>query len=135
MSTRSLTYIYDNHTEPFFCMYRQSDGYPSGLGQELHTFLAPFHIVNGLSSDDERKTANGAGCLAAQLVCHFKDGPGGVYLHMPLLGQDMGQEYEYHLHIEDGEIALVRVLDPTMEIFSGSLSDFGLWLALPEEEN
>jgi hypothetical protein len=76
--------------------------------------------------------ANGAECLAAQLVCHFKKGPGGTYLYPPNLGQDAGQDYEYHIHIEGNEVALIRVLDPHMEIFSGSLFDFGLWLNSPQ---
>jgi hypothetical protein len=113
-------------------MYRHSDGYPAGMGQDLHSFLAPFHIVSGLRLTENKSAANGAGCLAAQLVCHFKDGPGEIYLCPPTLGHDMGQEYEYHIHIEGKEIALIRVLKPHMEIFSGSLFDFGLWLNSPQ---
>jgi hypothetical protein len=113
-------------------MYRQSDGYPAGMGNDLHSFLEPFHIVNGLKLNENRTVANGAGCLAAQLVCHFKDGSGGIYLYPPNLGQNVGQEYEYHIHIKGKEIALIRVLEPCMEIFSGSLFDFGLWLNSPQ---
>jgi hypothetical protein len=89
-------------------------------------------MVNGLKLNEQKSVANGAGCLAAQLVCRFKKGPGGTYLCPPKMGQDMGQEYEYHIHIEGEEIALIRVLEPRMEVFSGSLVDFGLWLNPPQ---
>jgi hypothetical protein len=62
-------------------MYRQYDGYPEGHGVDLAEFLDDFNVVNGLGANTyPKKTANGCGCLAAQLVQHFKDGPGGIYL-------------------------------------------------------
>jgi hypothetical protein len=105
MGTRSLTYVFDtykqdNGTEkhvPLVCLYRQYDGYLEGHGLELAEFLTPFTMVNGLGADDGTKVANGMGCLAAQMVAHFKDGPGQFYIHAPELDQDCGQEYEYHV--------------------------------------
>lgn len=100
MGTRSLTFIHDgDNAKPFVCMYRQYDGYPSCHGKELAEFLKPIRMVNGLGSDSKH-VANGAGCLAAQMVAHFKDGPGGIYLYAPT-SKDCGQEYEYHVHASD----------------------------------
>lgn len=97
MGTRSLTFVYDDKT-PILCLYRQYDGYPSGHGAELAEFLNGFTVVNGLGAKTERKIANGVGCLAAQLVAHFKKDPGQFYIHAPIVGRDDGQDYEYHVY-------------------------------------
>ena len=100
MGTRSLTFIHDgDNAKPFVCMYRQMDGYPSGHGKGLAEFLKPIRMVNGLGGDSEH-VANGAGCLAAQMVAHFKDGPGGIYLYAPT-SKDCDQDYEYHVYASD----------------------------------
>lgn len=77
MGTRSLTFVHDGDAaKPLTCMYRQYDGYPSDHGLELQQFLAPFKMVNGIGpTTDDMRIANGAGCLAAQMIAHFKDGP------------------------------------------------------------
>lgn len=102
MGTRSLTYVYDDN-EPVVCMYRQFDGYPSGHGAELAAFLASGKMVNGLGSRDT-KVFNGMWCLAAQMVAHFKKGPGDIYLIAPTPGEDHGQEYEYHVRLEGAQL-------------------------------
>ena len=95
MGTRSLTRVIDrqkdlslakghlakNVRKSYINMYRQFDGYMEGMGVDLAEFLLPFTIVNGISLNENRKIANGSGCLAAQLVSHFKEEPGGIYLH------------------------------------------------------
>lgn len=96
MSTRSLTFVKNESNQVVMNMYRQCDGYPSGLGTELYKFLKDIKMVNGLRADDDQNIANGAGCLAAQIVAHFKDGPGDIYLQHPS-STDCGQEYEYHI--------------------------------------
>ena len=87
MGTRSLTFVYTDHygsdesPTPIINMYRQFDGYPTGHGAELATFLNSFDaVVNGIPFGDKRKIANGMGCIAAQLVAHFKTGVGGFDL-------------------------------------------------------
>lgn len=72
MGTRSLTRIIDSNGDCIINMYRQFDGYPSGHGRDLFDFLDGFNIVNGYNGQEGPKAANGAGCLAAQLVTHFK---------------------------------------------------------------
>lgn len=102
MGTRSLTYVYkhESDSEPFVCMYCQFDGYPKWHGKELAEFLIPIEVVSGFTLTMQAGThANGMGCLAAQMVQHFKDmfGIGGIYLQAPDLETDSGQEYEYHV--------------------------------------
>ena len=93
MGTRCLTFVTNDEGLPIICMYRQMDGYPKGHGVDLAKFLAPIKVVNGLGLNNET-VANGAGCLAAQIVAHFKDGPGGIYLHRPNKHMDAWQDYE-----------------------------------------
>jgi hypothetical protein len=115
MGTRSLTYVYneDNNKQPFVCMYRQFDGYPSGHGAELAEFLTP------MKTKEEGRNANGMGCLAAQMIAYFKEGTYNIYLQFPELGQDSWQEYEYHVFADK-----VVVQNPTEVIFSGSWKEF-----------
>jgi len=123
MGTRSLTFVHEEYTDgtvPILCLYRQYDGYPSGHGAELAEFLSGFTVVNGLGLNETRKVANGVGCLAAQLVAHFKTEAGQFYIHAPIEGRDDGQDYEYHVYQNK-----VRVKNYNgNEIFNGSWSDF-----------
>lgn len=108
MGTRSLTFIIDEahgSNEKLVCMYRQFDGYPTGHGAELADFLSGFNITNGIAADAKfGKSANGAGCLAAQMIAHFKDGVGGIYINSI---EDDGSfvDYVYSVYVtEDMEI-------------------------------
>jgi hypothetical protein len=99
MGTRALTFVYEGET-PIINMYRQYDGYPTGHGAELAQFLGSGQMVNGLTSRDE-PVFNGMGCLAAQMIAHFKQTPGGFYIH-PVTDTECGQDYEYHIY--QGEV-------------------------------
>ena len=126
MGTRSLTFVYDDK-EPMINMYRQFDGYPSGHGSNLAEFLNSFDaIVNGISVGDTRKIANGMGCLAAQLIAHFKIDAGGFYMY-PVTAKDCGQEYEYHVYENK-----VVVKNPTEVIFSGTWREFNEFCSAEE---
>ena len=126
MGTRSLTFVYDDK-EPMINMYRQFDGYPSGHGSELATFLNSFDaIVNGISVGDTRRIANGMGCLAAQLIAYFKIDAGGFYMY-PVTAKDCGQEYEYHVYENK-----VVVKNPTEVIFSGTWREFNEFCSAEE---
>lgn len=138
MGTRSLTYVYETYkndkgqpvSEPLVCMYRQFDGYPSGHGADLAEFLNGMTVVNGLGLEENRKVANGMGCLAAQLVAFFKDGPGGFYLHKPVLGRDDWQEFEYHVYAD--KVVVVNIGSNNDNVmFDGSWADFGQY-CVPE---
>jgi hypothetical protein len=109
MGTRSLTRVFNTYKneknnkqvkEQLVNMYRQYDGYPSGHGEELADFLKGGKVVNGIGSRDEKQILfNGAGCLAAQMIAHFKDGAGGFYIE-PITAKDCGQEYEYEVIVD-----------------------------------
>jgi hypothetical protein len=90
MGTRSVTTIRDEEGRVLVSMYRQMDGSLSEHGKELYDWLTPITIVNGVPVDNHNAIANTMTCLAAQLVAHFKDGPGGIYLR-PLVGEGTRQ--------------------------------------------
>jgi hypothetical protein len=118
MGTRCLTYVYEVN-EPIVCLYRQFDGYPSGHGAELGDFLKGIQLGNGIAGKPEMGTfANGMGCLAAQLIAHFKKSVGGFYIHA--ITDSGGVDYEYHVYANK-----VVVKDSDEEVvFSGSQNDF-----------
>ena len=117
MGTRCLTYVYEGNS-PLICLYRQFDGYPSGHGAELGDFLKGIQLGNGIAGKPEMGTfANGMGCLAAQLIAHFKKSVGGFYIH--LVTDSGGVDYEYHVYANK-----VVVKNPDEVVFSGSRKDF-----------
>ena len=104
MGTRSLTKFIEEDGKPFFCFYRQFDGYPSGHGLELAEFLSGYEVINGIGMGQETgKFANGMGCLAAQCIKHFKEGIGGFYIMHPD-AKDCWQEYEYYVSLKNKKI-------------------------------
>jgi hypothetical protein len=121
MGTRSLTFVYDDE-KPIINMYRQYDGYPTGHGAELAEFLAPFTMVNGISTVETRKVANGMGCLAAQLVANFKSEAGGFYLY-PTSAVDCGQDYENHVYHNGSEGLRVSITNRGCNFFGLTQSD------------
>lgn len=96
MGTRALIKIRDESTSVVACLYSQWDGYPSGLGVELSAFLNGIKLVNGFTGQESGPVANGLGCLAAQMVVHFKKQVGSYYLVDSK--QDHGQEYVYDVY-------------------------------------
>ena len=94
MGTRAVTIIKNENGDDICNLYRQYDGYPECHGKELVEFLRDIVIVNGLGASEAEKIANGMGCLAAQIIAHFKDTPGGFYLY-PVTQADQGQDYTY----------------------------------------
>ena len=115
MGTRSLTVVKEGKHE-IINLYRQMDGYPTGHGQELVDFLLPFTLVNGLSGDREQ-VANGIGCLAAQIVAHFKTRAGDFYLERPG-ARDLGEEWIYTVYEKQGKIYL--------QVQGGRVTFFGM---------
>lgn len=102
MGTRSLTTFIETYKdndgkqkkEEIVTMYRQYDGYPSGHGRDLAEFLSQGKLVNGIGLNDTI-VFNGMGCLTAQVVAHFKDGAGGIYLQRA--NKDSWENYRYHV--------------------------------------
>lgn len=129
MGTRSLTIIKDNDKD-LLVMYRQHDGYLSGHGADLRKRFRSHSIVNGISEHQSaEKFANGMGCLAAQVVAHFKDRIGGIYIH-PADSRDCGEDFTYTLYItEQPEFQRPAVLklkaqDGETTIYDGPISEF-----------
>lgn len=128
MGTRSITLVYDNDLA-IINLYRQYDGYPEGHGRELGVFLNSFDaITSGIRIGDERKTANGMGCLAAQMVAYFKKEVGYFYLMHPDQ-RDVGEEYVYHVF--DNRIEVVAF---EKTIFIGTWREFYEWCYLKSTE-
>tara|TARA_A100001011_G_scaffold85618_3_gene89695 strand:+ start:4316 stop:4915 length:600 start_codon:yes stop_codon:yes gene_type:complete len=83
-------------------LYRQYDGHMYGHGLDLADFLKDLKVVNGIRSDlkSSDKIANGAECLSAQLVSHFKKEAGGFYLMK--FKDEVGaysEEYIYNIYV------------------------------------
>ena len=145
MGTRAITLIVDqtwtkDNQSPLVNMYRQHDGYPSGHGAELFGFLVGLKLINGMSGGEALDThANGAGCLAAQLVDHFKEDVGGIYLH------DANKPIEALVNDGDdcGYVVFVDVDSQSIRVdyyswgklkFSGSLAEFGEFVNRPDAD-
>lgn len=130
MGTRALTIVTDG-TNEIIVMYRQHDGYPDCHGKKLAAFLEGMRVVNGLGVDDG-KVANGAGCLAAQLVAAFKTKPGGIYLH-PAGTRDCWEQYVYTIAAHaprdgaPGRIDISVTDDDGKSLFSGDVTSFAVW--------
>lgn len=129
MSTRSVTTICDE-TGPVAEFYKHYDGYPEGWGSKLHTFLDGFVIRNGLSGNDA-KVANGAGCLAAQIIAAFKGRPGDIYLQPVGAGR---QEFNYTITAIPDEPIRMK-LEGHGHTFDGLLSEFSAWLKAYEKRD
>ena len=143
MSTRSLTVIKADEwgeVNEIIVMYKHFDGYPEGYGKELAKFLAPYRVVNGLNGRERGPIANGAGCLAAQIVKHFTKplGEGGdIHLH-PAGTRGCWSEYVYTVTAgHDKPIRLQVEEVDTGIVFDGAPADYAAWvisyLATPED--
>jgi hypothetical protein len=67
------------------------------------------------------------GCLAAQMIAHFKDSVGGFYIHA-VTDTDCWQDYEYHVYENK-----VVVKNPTEVIFEGTWLEFTEFCMSPVE--
>lgn len=128
MGTRCLTVLHDGEKE-IAVLYRQFDGYPDGHGKELADFLKGKTIVNGIGDEDKSKIFNGMGCLAANVVAHFKKKVGGIYLH-PAGTRDVWEDYIYHVRGEIGKEPEIE-----MDEFSGYASEFQAFLDKMAEQD
>ena len=151
MGTRSLTKVIETWTDEktnklkkqtLVCMYRQMDGYPSGMGSDLVEFLNSGKLVNGISLAETERVFNGMGCLAAQLVAHFKNGAGGYYLY-PTNVKNAWQEYEYEIIQHENEPIKLKVIEVgymhkgkyckgKRTLYLGEPKDFESWLEVHE---
>ena len=129
MGTRSLT-VFNNEmdNEEIVVLYRQYDGYPTGHGRDLLSFLNNMEIVNGISNNEERKIANGMGCLSAQVVAYLKEAPGDFYLHSAGT-RDIGEEFIYTLYYtEELRIKVQDTYDNGNNLFNGNIKEYKDWM-------
>jgi len=133
MGTRSLT-VFNNEmdNEEIVVLYRQYDGYPTGHGRDLLSFLNNMEIVNGISNNEERKIANGMGCLSAQVVAYLKEAPGDFYLHSAGT-RDIGEEFIYTLYYKNDKlkIKVQDTYDKGHDLFDGNMTQYNEWLNTP----
>ena len=132
MGTRSLT-VFNNEmdNEEIVVLYRQYDGYPTGHGRDLLSFLNNMEIVDGISNTEKRRIANGMGCLSAQVVAYFKEAPGDFYLHSAGT-RDIGEEFIYTLYYtEELKIKVQDTYDGGSNLFDGNIKAYKNWIRNP----
>jgi hypothetical protein len=142
MGTRSLT-VFVNHGEEIAVLYRQYDGYPSGMGKDLSEFLIGLEVVNGIPTNQSYKRyANGGACLAVQLIHYLKQkdafnpcqqnahGAAGNYYLYKAETRDVGEEWIYTLSCDDTPNIHVKVEEVASEkvyTFSNA-KEFKTWI-------
>lgn len=132
MGTRSTTTVVDatyGNPEVLCTLYRQYDGYKQGHGRQLADFLSELTLVNGISRD-AKKVANGAGCLAAQMIAFFKTEPGGFYMEKP--SANHVYDYGYNVIVNNSNVS-VEVYCWGNMIFAGPLAEFSSWCLLEDD--
>ena len=110
-------------------MYVQFDGYPEGHPMETAEWLSTGQMVNGIGMDHKGLIFNGAGCLAAQLVAKYKDGPGGAYLYPMAHRGHSGEDYLYDIIVDfDTKSIRFKAFENygkrPKKIFDGTPADF-----------
>jgi hypothetical protein len=127
MGTRTLVHIKDGK-KTIATIYRQYDGYPSGMGEDIKRILnkGEVEVLNGYNGSTKSPAYfNGMGCLAAFLVGELKEQKiGNVYL-MAANSKDCGEDFVYTLSVIKGKLN-VKVQDVWNKsvLFSGPLSEF-----------
>jgi hypothetical protein len=144
MGTRSITVVKSRwHPEDEYTVnatiYRHWDGYPAQHGADLARFLLAAQIGNGRPTDAPSEYCNGAGELASHLVAYLVADDHNPSLAPP--GTTMGQEWEYHVIVDESKMALlVKVYNGPMtafglggeectdEVFSGTVPEYAAWV-------
>jgi hypothetical protein len=108
------------------------------LGVTLGHFLSRIKLVSGFGDSPHKKlgtAASGPGDLTAQLLCHLKKAPGGVYC----TAEDDEQDCNYTIfYITDqygkSQIAYIRYHEPNRngEFFT-TVEDFVKWYEKEDE--
>ena len=139
MGTRHTYRIIDNYTwnsgnetetnsEELLLLYGQYDGYPSGVPTHVAKFIASGTMVNGYGADNGSIVFNGAGCMAAQLVAHLKDGVGTYYIQSLSSRGKSGEDYLYDIIVDHNEHSIVMVAyhneETPKEFFRGTPQEF-----------
>jgi hypothetical protein len=123
MGTRALVHVKKDgrDSDTLLTVYRQFDGYPTGLGADIKGSLGGKAVVNGYN--DPANQVNGMGCAAAMLVASIKDGCGSVYIY-PADTSDVWEDYVYTLWAEGNALHIECSGRCEAPIFAGRLDDF-----------
>lgn len=127
MGTRSNTVIYDENVNQIVNMYRQHDGYLTGHGLELLKFLEPITYADmGFIYSDELYSCNkyGAGCLAAQMIAHFKTGVGDFYIMPHVVNMDYDNDFTYTVTVRSDDSIHVMVHEFGDHLFDGTVAEY-----------
>lgn len=112
MGTRALIHVKDGR-KTIATIYRQYDGYPTGLGEDIKRMLnnGNVEILNGYNGLPYGPSQfNGMGCLGAYLIGELKQKKiGNVYLMAPNT-KDVGEDFNYILSREKNNVKL-KVID------------------------
>lgn len=130
MGTSGIVHFHSKGMDsPTICwVYKQSDGYPESLGEQVKNCLGDANLVNGIRFDLDRQV-NGMGCAAAQFIQYAKDGVGGIYM-IPK-AYDWA-DFDYHIY-HDGDIpeapepplrVRMKILQGDSELWDGEISAF-----------
>ena len=129
MGTRTLVHLKDENKKTILTLYRQYDGYPTGMGNDIKKILnnGIVEIRNGFTTKDQiPRQFNGMGCLSAFLVGELKNKKiGNVYIQAPNT-KDMGEDYTYTLSLSKLGTLKLKVVENynNKTIFDGLLSAF-----------
>lgn len=99
MGTRANIHIQDEFGDSWVKIYVHSDGYPSGIGQDIFNILNGTELVNGIDPGaDYPRVFNGVGCMAAYLIMKLKNesGMGGIYIESPK-SDDAWIDFHYYI--------------------------------------
>jgi hypothetical protein len=99
--------------------------------------LAQGKLVNGYGSNEPQLVFNGMGCLAAQVVANFKDGPGNIYLHRGGT-TNCWEEYRYEVigNEETKELTFkcIEVHGKPVTLYQGTVQGFLEFVEKQKEE-
>ena len=129
MGTRTIVHLKDENKKTILTLYRQYDGYPTGMGNDIKKILnnGIVEIRNGFTTKDQiPRQFNGMGCLSAFLVGELKNKKiGNVYIQTPNT-KDMGEDYTYTLSLSKLGTLKLKVVENynNKTIFDGLLSAF-----------
>lgn len=133
MGTHSLIIMRVKNAEnftpiPICALYQQFDGGLEYVGKILLEFLSKITVTNGIRMTfvgtklvTPPNTANGSGCLFAQIVKLFKKDVGGAYLINPVTAESDPEEYTYFIDVDEDLMSInVRVLVHGGILYEGS---------------
>lgn len=132
MGTNHLTLFNNSDGEEICVMYGVQDGRPRCYGLELAKFIKDIKLVNGIDIVDGG-VANGIECLVAQVIKHFKSGPGDFYI-FPAGKRNMFKEYIYTVSENvkkktfDIECQTHFIRYGSKTIFKGTADEFYSWI-------